>query len=123
MASSRPEPATAIAFALQELEACWTQAYEALARGDLDGVGTLLDEADRQVAVAGGGGGVGRMDDDATAALRGAAQAAYGRLQHAMRAGMDGLREEIGRTRRGAKVLRGYGHGEAELGGRVTKDA
>ena len=38
--------ASPVAFALQELTACWNQGYEALVRGDLERVQSLLELAD-----------------------------------------------------------------------------
>lgn len=125
MASSRLEPVDAaepspVAFALQELTACWSQAYEAMTRGDLIAVAHLLDEAQLQLATAGDG-----RDDTANEAhLRSQAASAHGRLQHAMKAGLDGLREELARVRRGAKALRGYGQPGALVDdSRLTKQA
>ncbi len=107
MASSPADAATpsARAFALQELIACWNQGYEALARGEVDRAQALLDVAEEHLAAAGDG-----LTDDATeAALRCEAISSQGRLAHAIRAGLDGIGEELGRTRRGGKALRGYG--------------
>ncbi len=120
MASS-PRDATAapVAFALQELIACWDQGYEALTRGDLDRVQALLDVADDHVARAGDG----RSDSPAEAKLRNDAASARGRLEHGMKAGLVGLQDELARTRRGAKALRGYGNPLLGLGGNVTRDA
>ena len=54
MGSSPTDPTTAspspVAFALQELIACWDQGYEALAQGDLDRVAALLEVADDHLA-------------------------------------------------------------------------
>lgn len=111
--------ATPVAFALQELIACWDQGYEALVRGDLERVQALLDVADDHVARA----GEGRSDSPAEAKLRGHAASARGRLEHGMKAGLTGLQDELARTRRGAKVLRGYGNATLGLGGNVTRDA
>jgi hypothetical protein len=118
MASSRTEPTpptttpSPVAFALQELIACWDQGYEALARGDLDRVTSLLDIADDHLA------NIGRPADDTPelAHLRNAAVSAKGRLEHGMRGGLAGLQEEMARTRQGAKVLKGYGQARATLG-------
>ncbi|MBL8752612.1 MAG: hypothetical protein JNK15_04870 [Planctomycetes bacterium] len=119
MASSPAEATTpsARAFALQELIACWNQGYEALLRGDLDGARSLLDIADDHVAAAGDG----RSDTAAEAALRIAAASARGRLEHAMKAGLDGLQQELARARHGGKALRGYGH--SVVGPEVVRDA
>lgn len=124
MASSRPDAGdpsepSAVAFALQELTVCWSQAYEAMTRGDLHAVAALLDRAGEQLAAAGDG----RGDTAAEAGLRSRAASAHGRLQHAMRAGLDGLREEIGRARQGQKVLRGYGQSGLRVGDGLTKRA
>lgn len=124
MASSRPDAGdppepSAVAFALQELTACWSQAYEAMARGDLHAVAALLDQADAQLAAAGDA----SADSAAEAGARSRAASAHGRLQHAMRAGLDGLREEIGRSRQGQKALRGYGQHGLRVGDGVTKRA
>lgn len=118
MASSPTEPLTRVAFALQEIAACWNQAYEALARGDVDGVADLLDLAGARLDAV----GTGAHDTPAEAELRREAHGAFGRLQAGMKAGLVGLGEELVKTRQGAKALRGYGH----LGGapvsRVTLD-
>jgi hypothetical protein len=101
-----------VAFALQELIACWDQGYEALARGDLDRVASLLDIADDHLAA------IGRPtdDDQELARLRNDAVSARGRLEHGMRTGLVGIQEELARTRQGAKVLKGYGQARATLG-------
>ena len=105
MASSPAETtATPKAFALQELTACWNQAYEALVRGDLDRVTAMLDVADDHVASSGDG----RHDTIDEQQLRATAMGAKGRLEHAMRAGLQGMREELARARVGGKALRGY---------------
>jgi hypothetical protein len=121
MASSRAEPATPspIVFALQELTACWNQGYEALARGDLDRLGALLDLADDHVLAAGDG----RADGPDEARLRDEAMTARGRLDHGMRAGLAGVAEELAQTRRGAKVLRGYGQSALGVGEHLQRDA
>ncbi len=122
MASSPADPArtptaTPAGFALQELIACWDQGYEALARGDLDRVQALLDLADDHL----------RSLPDHTAdgptetQLRTEAVAARGRLEHGMRAGIDGLAQELGRVRQGAKVLQGYGAVSRDLSSRLEK--
>jgi hypothetical protein len=105
MASSPSEPPTPVAFALQEVAACWDQAYEALTRGDVDGVASLLDIAAGHVVAAGDG----QADTPAERALRQQAQGAFGRLRGGMKDGLEGLQGEIVRARQGAKVLRGYG--------------
>ncbi len=117
MASSRTEPGSPVAFALQEVAACWNQAYEALARGDIDGVEALLAVADDHVAAAGNG----AHDMPAEALLRREAQDAFGRLQGGMNAGLEGLQAEMVRVRQGAKVLRGYGHAAGAVTNRLTK--
>lgn len=105
MASSPADPtATPKAFALRELAACWNQAYEAMAQGDLDRVSGLLDVADEHLAPAGDG----RGDDAAEAALRNEALMAKARLEHGMTAGLQGMREEMARARVGGRALRGY---------------
>ncbi|MBX3462682.1 MAG: hypothetical protein KF830_05900 [Planctomycetes bacterium] len=105
MASSPAEPESKVGFALQEAAVCWEQAFEALARGDLDQVDALLAIAAEHVAAAGDGSG----DTPAEALLRQTALGAFGRLHHGMLAGLDGLRGELGRIRQGARALRGYG--------------
>lgn len=117
MASSPSEPGTPAAFALQELAACWNQACEALTRGDLDRAGALLDVAGEHLAAAGDGG----ADSPDEAALRRQAHGAFGRLQHGMKAGLDGLQTEIVRARQGAKALRGYGVAAGAPAHRVTR--
>jgi len=121
MASSRADATTAlpVAFALQELIACWDQAYEALVRGDLDRVQSLLDVAGDHVARAGDG----RTDSPGEARLRNDAASARGRLEHGMKAGLTGLQDELARTRRGARALRGYGNAARGVGDNVTRDA
>lgn len=120
MASSPTEPglstASPRAFALGELIACWNQGYEALARGDLDGVAALIDLADESLAQMTSG-----PDTPEEAALRGQALSARGRLEHGMRAGLQGLSTELATTRRGTKALRGYGDATRALGGRLEK--
>jgi hypothetical protein len=108
MASSPTDPAASPRrFALQELIVCWNQAYEALANGDLDRVAALLDVTDGHVRVA----GIGAPDDATESSLRSEALSAKGRLEHAMKAGLQGMREELARTRVGGKALRGYAQG------------
>jgi hypothetical protein len=118
MASSPAETASPKAFALQELVACWNQAYEALLRGDLDRVTALMDVADERIGAAGLG-----HDDDAEASLRAEALSARGRLEHAMRAGMQGLRDELARARVGGRALRGYAQVAPRAGDSVQRDA
>ncbi|MFK7740470.1 MAG: hypothetical protein AB8H80_09100 [Planctomycetota bacterium] len=120
MASLPPDTASdsEIAFALQELNACWSQAYEALCRGDLQAVHQLLEQADLHVRAA----GPGRSDTNAEASLRKLAHAAYAVLQHGMQSGLDGIREELSQSRRGKKVLRGYDRKPAAVGNRVQRE-
>lgn len=103
MASSPAETASPKAFALQELVACWNQAYEALVRGDLERVAALMDVADERIAAA-----PATPDGPVEARLRADALSARGRLEHAMRAGLQGLRDEMARARVGGRALRGY---------------
>jgi hypothetical protein len=119
MASSPADAATPSprAFALQELIACWNQGYEALLRGDVDAARSLLDLADDHIAAAGDGHG----DSAAEAALRISAASSRGRLEHAMKAGLAGLQQELTRARQGGKALRGYGSSVAEPN--VVRDA
>lgn len=117
-AEPRPAASTPRAAALQELTACWDQAYEALARGDLERVEALLDVAQDHVAAAGDGDG----DSAIEAQLRAEARSAHGRLAAGMRGGLVGLQEELTRTRRGAKAMRGYGHPGLRLGGHVVRE-
>ena len=107
------------AFALQEAIACWDQGYEALTRGDLDGVSALLELADAHVAQVGDA----TSDTKAEARLRDTARSSRGRLEHGMKAGLEALGRELARTRRGAKVLRGYGDSSLGLGGTVERRA
>lgn len=125
MASSprRDTPADAIAeqsdvaFALQELNACWGQAYAGMLRGELDTVGNLLDQAEPHLAAAGDG----RGDSVEEARLRRHAASSHALLQHAMRAGLDGIREELGKHRHGQRALRGYDRSECDAGSRVLR--
>ena len=129
MASSRPksaasEPdapanATDVAFALQELNACWSQAYDAMTRGELEVVAGLLAAADAHLDAA----GEGLDDTPAEQALRRHAASTFGLLQHALEVGMTGVRAELGKHRHGRKALRGYDRSEHDPGGRVTRDA
>ncbi len=117
MASSPADPVTAVlsptAFALQEIIACWDQGYEALARGDLERLSALMDVAGDHLGTVGDG----SCDSELEARLRNEAVSARGRLEHGMRAGLAGLGEEIARTRRGSKMLRGYADPAHRLGG------
>ncbi len=117
MASSRTEARSPVAFALQEVTTCWDQAYEALARGDIGRAEALVDIAGEHLVVAGNG----TNDTPAEATLRQQAQGAFGRLQHGMKAGLEGLQAEMVRVRQGAKVLRGYGHAAGAVTNRLTK--
>lgn len=109
MASSPTEPTD---FALREIAACWNQAYEALARGDVDRASALMAIAGDHVGAAGDG----RDDAPATASLRREALAAFGRLRHGLEAGLAGVGEELAKSRQGAKALRGYGSAAASPG-------
>lgn len=95
---------SAIGFALQEVAACWNQAHEAMSRGDLQSVTALLDQADQLLPSVGDG----NDDSPEEARWRQRAATTYGLLQHAMQAGLDGIRTELGHARRGAKALQGY---------------
>jgi hypothetical protein len=123
MASSRPSDADAyatqsdVAFALQELDACWSQAHEAMARDELDTVTGLLEQAEAHARAAGDG----ATDTQAERKLRERAATTFGLLQHAMKAGLDGIRKELGKQRRGKKVLRGYDRTENDAGSRLTR--
>lgn len=119
MASSRTdaESHSDVAFALQELATCWNQAYEALTRGDVAAVTRLLDIADAQLATAGDGTADGKHE----AELRKRAMATYGLLQHAMQQGLDGIRTELAKSRRGKRMLRGYDRGEEKVGARIAR--
>ncbi|MBM3974350.1 MAG: hypothetical protein FJ301_09660 [Planctomycetes bacterium] len=120
MASSPAEnAATPKAFALQELTACWNQAYEALVRGDLDRVTALLDIIDDHVATAGDS----RTDTANEQQLRATAMGANGRLEHAMRAGLQGMRDEMERARVGGKALRGYAQATPRTDDSVFRNA
>lgn len=116
-AEPRPAASTPAGCALQELIACWDQAYEALARGDLERVEALLEVASEHVVAAGDG----TQDGESEARLRAEARSAHGRLAAGMRSGLVGLQDEITRTRRGAKAMRGYGYPGLRVGDNVTK--
>jgi hypothetical protein len=129
MASSRARPpiaATAeragtpadIAFVLQELTACWDQSYEALARADLDRVAALMARADEHVARLADA----RITGDELRRLHRQALAARGRLEHGMKAGLDGVRQELRRTRDGTRALSGYRDNTRDLGGRIARE-
>jgi hypothetical protein len=104
MASFPADPGTNTAFVLQELIACWNQAYEALGRGELDTIGELLDHTDALLLRLPDHTHDGPPERD----LRDRAVAARGRLEHGMKAGLEGLEAELARTRQGAKTLSGY---------------
>ncbi|MFM1870956.1 MAG: hypothetical protein RL398_378 [Planctomycetota bacterium] len=89
-------------FALRELIVCWDQGYEALARGDLDRVDALMAIAEERLEAA-------RRGGDLPGDLLLEAASARARLEHGMRAGLDGLRDELSRARHGERALRGYG--------------
>ena len=76
-----PAVATDVAFALQELNACWSQAYDAMTRGELKAVAGLLTAADAYLDAA----GEGLDDNPAEQALRRHAASTFGLLQHAQR--------------------------------------
>jgi len=95
----------ATACALREVTVCWNQAYEALCRGDLEAVADLMDIAEEQLAATRA---TSEPDCQAIATLRSDAAAARGRLEHGMRAGLEGLAAELAQTRRGARTLHGY---------------
>ncbi|MGC6486459.1 MAG: hypothetical protein ACON4Z_02355 [Planctomycetota bacterium] len=107
-----------VAFALQELNACWSQAYADMTRGQLDSVGGLLDQAEQHLTTAGDG----RGDSAAEARLRRQAARAHARLQHAMQTGLDGIREELGKQRKAKRALRGYDRTESDAGSRVLRN-
>ncbi len=97
-------------FLLQELVACWDQAYEALSQADLDRAGALVDIADRHLQQL-------RGEDELPADLLQEASAARGRLEHGMRSGLAALQQEISRARKGEKALRGYGKAQRSVRG------
>ena len=107
------------AFALQELNACWSQAYDAIGRGELDTIDTLLNEADTHLSAAGDG----TADTPTEQQLRRKAAMSFARLQHAMKSGLEGIRDELGKQRRGKRALRGYDRSESDAGSRVTRQA
>ncbi len=124
MASSLPSAKGAaaavdspVAFALQEVTACWDQAYEALVRGDLERVGALMDIAGEHLAK------VGSPADDGPeeARCRNEAVAARGRLEHGMHTGLGGLQDELARVRKGARTLQGYKDAGRGLGGNFER--
>ena len=109
---------SSIGFALPELAACWSQAHEAMTRGDLQNVTLLLSQADEHLLIAGDG----SKDSPTEAAQRQRAVTAFGLLEHAMNTGLAGLRKELGQTRRGAQALRGYGDAAGKTGGKLLKN-
>ena len=115
--ADRHTTASPVAFALQELIACWDQAYAALVQGDLDQVAALLDVADERLAAAGSG----RTDSPDEAHLRATALGSRGRLEHGMSSGLAGLAEELARVRHGQKTLRGYGRTDVGVGDHVAR--
>jgi hypothetical protein len=119
MASSPAEGGTATrrGEALQEVTTCWDQAYEALARGDLERVAALLDIAGDYVPALGDGAG----DSPAEAHQRALATSAFGRLRHGMQAGLTGLQDEMARSRNFGKLLRGYGDPRFGIGINVER--
>ena len=121
MASSPAEPTTLSprAFALQELAACWSQGFEARARGNVEHVAQLLSVADEHLL----GAGDGANDSTVEAQLRREAATAHGRLQGGLQAGLATLQQELSRARTGGKALRGYGQASARLGEQFIKDA
>lgn len=115
--ADRETAAEPVAFALQELIACWDQAYAALVQGDLDEVDALLEVADEHLGAAGDG----RTDTPEAARLRATALGSRGRLEHGMRSGLAGLAEELARVRHGQKTLRGYGRTDVGVGDHVAR--
>ena len=113
MASSQTE------FALQELTACWDQGYEALARGDLDRVASLMTLADDHLRAL----PPASDDSPVESKLRLAATAARGRLEHGMRSGLSAVREELIKVHQGVRALGGYKHLQSGIGHRVERDA
>ncbi|MCA8949957.1 MAG: hypothetical protein KDE27_10675 [Planctomycetes bacterium] len=117
MASSPSDPNTS--FLLQELTACWDQGYEALARGDVARAEALVAIADEQLAKL----QPAERDTATEGELRRTADAARGRLEHGVRSGLAGLRDELRRVRQGGRALQGYKLAPAQLGDRVHRDA
>jgi len=115
--ADRLATASPVAFALQELIACWDQAYAALVQGDLDQVAALLDVADEHLLAASDG----RTDSPEEARLRATVLGSRGRLEHGMSSGLVGLAEELARVRHGQKTLRGYGRTEVGVGDHVAR--
>lgn len=108
---------SSVGFALQELIACWSQAHEAMTRGDLQTVTALLNQADEHLRTAGDG----SADSAAEATQRQRAATAYNLLQHAMETGLTSLRKEIGHARRGKKALNGYSKAAGTTSSRLLK--
>lgn len=115
--ADRGATASSVAFALQELIACWDQAYAALVQGDLEQVGGLLDVAEEHLVAAGDG----STDSVDEARLRATALGSRGRLEHSMSSGLTGLAEELARVRHGQKTLRGYGRTDVAVGDHVAR--
>lgn len=113
-AEATPSPRT---FALREAIACWNQGYEALVRGDLDGVTALLDIADDHLSAIGDS----TQDTPAEARLRDEARSARGRLEHAVRAGLAAVDTERAQARLGERALKGYGDPTARLGNHLQR--
>ncbi|MBK8101552.1 MAG: hypothetical protein IPK26_31105 [Planctomycetes bacterium] len=111
MPSSPAEPRAL----LSELATIWDHAYEALVRGDLPRVATLLDSAEpllRQLPR--------QLGDDVTARnLLRVATTAHGRLQAAMQHGLEQVRVELVQVRQGQRVLAGYSDPTHGVGRRV----
>lgn len=112
-------PLSPVALALQEVTACWDQGYEALVRGDLERVAALMDIAEDNLGKVGNSTG----DSASEAELRNDALSARGRLEYSMRAGMEGIGQELACARRGSKALRGYAGASDRLGGNVEKSS
>lgn len=106
-------------FAIQELIACWDQGYEALTRGDLARVASLLELADELLETTADP----RQDTPEEGVLRQRALVAKGRLEHGMHSGLAGLERELADARRGAKALRGYGDPTRALGANLERRA
>ena len=87
--------ATDVAFALQELNACWRRAYDAMTRGEFKAVAGLLNAADAHLDAA----GEGLDDTPVEQALRRHAASTFGLLQQALEIRATGARDEHGRRR------------------------
>lgn len=88
-----------------------------MTRGDLKSVSLLLSQAEEHLLSAGDGSNDTPDETD----QRRRSVVAFGLLEHAMEAGLTGLRQEIGQTRRGAKALRGYSHAAGKSSGQLLK--